>query len=159
MLVKVSYGATFDQIELSEVELPNPETLRALAQPRRKLIKQIGNLKISADAKALLFTMTDTVIKFGEVLLPLGRAVLGAALELLKIFPTLALAVILAKFLPLLLPAWIVKVKFAALISKILPLLGAYIDIKDNILNDNFGKAARKIAQKFYPENKDSALV
>ena len=159
MLVEISYGATFDQIELSEVELPNPETLTALAQPRRKLIKQIRNLKISADAKALLFTMTDTVIKFGEVLLPLGRAVLGAALELLKIFPTLALAVILAKFLPLLLPAWIVKVKLAALISKILPLLGAYIDIKDNILSDNFGKAARKIAQKFYPENKDSALV
>ena len=159
MLVEVSYGATFEQIELSEIELPNPETLTALAQPRRKLIKQIENLKISADAKALLFTMTDTVIKFGEVLLPLGRAILGAALELLKMFPTLALAVVLAKFLPLLLPAWIVKIKLAALISKILPLLGAYIDIKDNIVNDNFGKAARKIAQKFYPENKDSALV
>jgi hypothetical protein len=159
VLVEVSYGATFEQIELSEIELPNPETLTALAQPRRKLIKQIENLKISADAKALLFTMTDTVIKFGEVLLPLGRAVLGAALELLKIFPTLSLAVILAKFLPLLLPAWIVKIKLAALISKILPFLGGYIDIKDNILNDNFGKAARKIAQKFYPKNKDTALA
>ena len=133
--------------------MPNPETLTALAQPRRKLIKQIGNLKISADAKALLFTMTDTVIKFGEVLLPLGRAILGAALELLKMFPTLALAVVLAKFLPLLLPAWIVKIKLAALISKILPLLGAYIDIKDNIVNDKFSEAARSIAKKFYPDN------
>ena len=63
-------------------------------------------------------------------------------MRLLKMFPTLALAVVLAKFLPLLLPAWIVKIKLAALISKILPLLGAYIDIKDNIVNDNFGKAA-----------------
>lgn len=153
MLVKVSYGAAFEQIELSEIELPNPKTLTALAQPRRKLIKQIGNLKISADAKALLFTMTDTVIKFGEVLLPLGRAILGAALELLKMFPTLALAVVLAKFLPLLLPAWIVKIKLAALISKILPLLGAYIDIKDNIVNDKFSEAARSIAKKFYPDN------
>ena len=91
--------------------------------------------------------------------MPLGRAVLGAALELLKIFPTLTLAFVLAKFLPLLLPAWIVKIKLAALISKILPFLGAYLDIKDSILNDNFGKVARKIAHKFYPENDKSVLV
>ena len=152
MLVEVSNGKTTEQMEIANSELPNLEEISQFSQPKRKLYKQIEKLSISADAKALLFTMTDTVIKIGEVLMPVGRAILGAALELLKIFPTLTLAVILAKFLPLLLPAWIVKLKIAALISKILPFFGAYIDIKDNIVNDKFGQAARKIAQKFYPE-------
>ena len=153
MLVEVSNGKTTEQMELENVDLPNFDEISKLSQPKRKLSKQIEKLSISADAKALLFTMTDTVIKIGEVLLPVGRAILGAALELLKIFPTLTLAVILAKFLPLLLSTWLVKVKLAALIAKILPFFGTYIDIKDNIVNDKFGEAARAIAQKFYPHN------
>ena len=153
MLIEVSNGKTTEQMELENSDLPNLDELSKLSQPKRKLYQQIEKLSISADAKALLFTMTDTVIKIGEVLLPVGRAILGAALELLKIFPTLTLAVILAKFLPLILPAWLVKLKIAALIAKILPFFGAYVDIKDNIVNDKFGKAARSIAQKFYPNN------
>ena len=153
MLIEVSNGKTTEQMELENSDLPNLDELSKLSQPKRKLYQQIEKLSISADAKALLFTMTDTVIKIGEVLLPVGRAILGAALELLKIFPTLTLAVILAKFLPLILPAWLVKLKIAALIAKILPFFGAYVDIKDNIVNDKFGEAARSIAQKFYPNN------
>ena len=153
MLLEVSSGKTIEKMEISNTELPNLDEISKLSQSKRKLYKQIEKLSISADAKALLFTMTDTVIKIGKVLIPIGRAILGAALELLKIFPTLTLAVILAKFLPLLVPMWMVKVKLAALIAKILPFFGAYIDIKDNIVNDKFGKAARSIAQKFYPEN------
>ena len=153
MLVEISNGKTTEQMELKNSDLPNLDEISKLSQPKRKLYQQIEKLSISADAKALLFTMTDTVIKIGEVLLPVGRAILGAALELLKIFPTLTLAVILAKFLPLILPAWLVKLKIAALIAKILPFFGAYVDIKDNIVNDKFGEAARSIAQKFYPNN------
>lgn len=153
MLIEVSNGKTTEQMQLENSDLPNLDELSKLSQPKRKLYQQIEKLSISADAKALLFTMTDTVIKIGEVLLPVGRAILGAALELLKIFPTLTLAVIIAKFLPLILPAWLVKLKIAALIAKILPFFGAYVDIKDNIVNDKFGEAARSIAQKFYPNN------
>ena len=153
MLIEVSNGKTTEQMELENSDLPNLDELSKLSQPKRKLYQQIEKLSISADAKALLFTMTDTVIKIGEVLLPVGRAILGAALELLKIFPTLTLAVILAKFLPLILPAWLVKLKIAALIAKILPFFGAYVDIKDNIVNDKFGEAARAISLKFYPDN------
>jgi len=156
MLVEVSNGNSSDLLDVEDSELPAFDEIAALSQPKRKLYTQIQKLSISADAKALLFTMTDTVIKVGELLLPIGRAILGAALELLKIFPTLTLAVILSKFLPLLVPAWFVKIKLAALISKIIPFFGAYSDIKDNIINDRFGEAAKKIAQKFYPQNSEA---
>ena len=153
MLIEISDGKTNELIMVDDTDLPDVEQVAKFSQPKRKLYKQIEKLSISADAKALLFKMTDTVIKIGKVLLPVGRAILGAALELLKIFPTLTLAVILAQFLPLLVPAWFVKIKLAALISAILPFLGAYSDIKSILMNDKFGEAARNIAKKFYPEN------
>ena len=153
MLIEVQDGKSVQKFEVIDSEMPSFESLKKFSKSRKKISQMIESLSISADAKALMFKASDTVISFGKVLLPIGRVIFGAALELLKIFPTLTLAIILAKFLPLLVPIWLVKIKLVALIAKFLPYLGAYTDIKDNIINDKFGDTARKIAAKFFPQN------
>lgn len=145
------------KVAVDKHELPDLEALHDVSQPKSKIRKIIERMEISADAKALLFSLNDKVVKIGKILLPVGRAILGAALELLKLFPTLSLALILSKFLPLLLPAWLVKIGVAGLISSFLTLLGLYLDTKDifkeAIKGDSrFSAAAQKMAALFFPK-------
>ena len=141
-----------EELSLESSQLPNLEDLRKSSMPKRKIYKFIENLEMSADSKALLFNMTDIVITVGKVLVPIGRAILSAGIEILKLFPTLAFSVVLAKFLPFLLPAALVKIKITALISKLLPILGTYIDFKNIIEEDSLNKAAKRLSARFFPE-------
>ncbi|MDA9780607.1 hypothetical protein N8338_01780 [Amylibacter sp.] len=155
MEINISNGVKNEYFNIKENELPDFDRLAEYSHSKRKINKIIQNLDLSSDAKAVLYSISDSAIKIGEILVPLGRTILSAALELLKIFPTLTLAIILAKFLPLLVPAWMVKIKLTALIASLLPFLGAYTDIKDNIINNRFGEVARDIAQKFFPKEQN----
>lgn len=146
--------ASVSIVEINETELPNLEFLKKTSLPKRKIYKFIEGMDISADAKALLFNMTDVVIKVGKVLIHIGRAVLSAVIELIKLFPTLAVSVILAKFLPFIMPAALVKIKVAAIIGKLLPLLGVYVDMKDMIKEDSLKNAAKNISERFFPTGK-----
>ena len=130
-------------------ETPNIDSILISTLPKRKLIRLIENCEMSADLKALLITMSDTAIMIGEKLIPIGRAVLSVAISLAKMFPTLALTVILAKFLPVLASLGIVKLALAKLLALILPLLGAYQDIKDAILNNSLRVASEEMSKVF----------
>ena len=131
------------------LELPDLEAIRDSALSKRKLTQVIENYDMSADLKALLITMSDTAIMIGEKLVPIGRAVLSVAVTLAKMFPALAFTVVLAKFLPILASLGLMKFAFAKLLAGILPLLGAYQDIKDVILNDTLSKASVEMSKLF----------
>ena len=134
---------------LRDLDLPDLEAIRGSALPKRKLSRLIENYEMSADLKALLMTMSDTAIMIGKKLVPIGRAVLSAAVSLAKMFPALTMTVVLAKFLPILAGLGLMKVALAKTLAVILPLLGAYQDIKDAILNDTLSKASVEMSKLF----------
>lgn len=141
----IAYNTTFKQNE----DIPDIDSILNSTLPKRKVIRLIENYEMSADLKALLITMSDTVIKIGEKLIPIGRAVLSVAISLAKMFPTIAFTVILAKFLPILASLGLMKLALTKLLAAILPLLGAYQDIKDAILNNSLQMASEEMSKIF----------
>lgn len=65
------------KLAVDKHELPDLEALHDVSQPKSKIRKIIERMEISADAKALLFSLNDKVVKIGKILLPVGRAILG----------------------------------------------------------------------------------
>jgi len=136
---------------LKDSELPDLTKLQEGIISKRKILQFVENLDISADLKATLVSITETAIKIGEALIPIGRIVLSCAIELAKLFPALTFAVILAKLLPVIAAAGIIKVGLAKSIAVVLPLLGAYIDYEGIKTDNRLQNAIDKFASKFFP--------
>jgi len=136
---------------LEDSELPDLTKLQEGIISKRKILQFIQNLDISADLKATLVSITETAIKIGEALIPIGRIVVSCAIELAKLFPALTFAIILAKLLPTIAAAGIIKVGLAKLIAGVLPLLGAYADYEGIRTDNRLQNAIDNIASKFFP--------
>lgn len=78
-----------------------------------QILKRIDSLSLSADAKALLADLLKLATKVGETAMRIGRKILDFVLSLMRQFPQLAFAVVLAAVL-------------AALLSTV-PLLGGLL--------------------------------
>lgn len=144
---------------IDDRELPDLDALQEGIISKRKVFKFIENLEISADLKALLFSMTETAITIGEVLLPIGRVVISFAIELAKLFPALTFAVVFAKLLPAIAAAGIIKVGLAKLIAPLLPMLGAYVDYEGMKTDNRLQNMIDRIASKFFPSNHSVSAI
>lgn len=104
---------------------------------------------MSSDKKTIFHSLFDNLVKIGKALPFFGKAIFGVLLELLKLFPNLIIMIVLAQLLPLLFPSWLILLGLGWVLAALLPLIGAYIDIKNNIMKDRFGPAVRAMAAKF----------
>ena len=140
-----------EKATVDSTEIPDLNSLKEKTLTKRKIIRFIENTNMSADLKAQLVSMTNSAVRVGKILLPIGRAVLSAVIELIKLFPTVTFSLILVKFLPLLASAWMVKVGLIKLIGATLPLAGAYVDTKNLIDGNKISEAAERVASRFFP--------
>ena len=78
------------------------EELKSRGRPKREINRMIDNLEISADAKALIKSIMDTVIKVGDVVLRIGKRIVEIVFDVVKRFPGTTLGLVLGVILSVL---------------------------------------------------------
>jgi hypothetical protein len=61
---------------------------------RRILLEQLERSEMAADAKLLLAKLLDVTVRIGDELIAVGRSVVSFVFETLRLFPHIALGVI-----------------------------------------------------------------
>ena len=72
------------------------EFVNSSSQTDRQIVRGIESLPISADAKALLADLLKITTRVGDVLLHIGRKILDFVLNLLRLFPHIGFAALIA---------------------------------------------------------------
>ncbi len=78
------------------------EEFKSKGRPKREINRMIDNLEISADAKALIKSIMDTVIKVGEVVLRIGKRIIEIVFDVVKRFPNATFGLVLGVILSVL---------------------------------------------------------
>ena len=78
------------------------EEFKARGRPKRELNRMIDNLEISADAKALIKSIMNTVIKVGDVVLRIGKRIIEIVSDIVKRFPNATFGLVLGVILSVL---------------------------------------------------------
>ena len=89
------------------------EEFKSKGRPKRELNRMIDNLAISADAKVLIKSIMDAVIKVGDVVLRIGKRIVEIVFDIVKRFPNVTFGLVLG-------------VIFSVLIASI-PIIGAIL--------------------------------
>ena len=75
------------------------EEFKSRGRPKRELERMINNLEISADAKVLIKSIMDAVIKVGDVVLRIGKRIIEIVFDIVKRFPNATFGFILGAIL------------------------------------------------------------
>ena len=78
------------------------EEFKSRGRPKRELNRMIDNLAISSDAKVLIKSVMDKVIKVGDVVLRIGKRVIEIVFDLVKRFPNATFGLVLSVILSVL---------------------------------------------------------
>ena len=78
------------------------EEFKSRGRPKRELNRMIANLEISADAKAMIKSIMDAVIKVGDVVLRIGKRIVEIVFDIVKRFPNATFGVVLGVILSVL---------------------------------------------------------
>ena len=78
------------------------EEFKSRGQPKRELNRIIANLEISADAKALIKSIMDAMIKVGDVVLRIGKRIVEIVFDIVKRFPNATFGLVLGVILSVL---------------------------------------------------------
>ena len=78
------------------------EEFKSRGRPKRELDRMINNLEISADAKVLIKSIMDAVIKVGDVVLRIGKRIIEIVFDIVKRFPNATFGLILGMTLSVL---------------------------------------------------------
>lgn len=107
----------------SNIEVAIREANNAL--PPRKLRDLIERTDLSADMKAIMFDLVDVTTNIAGKAIAIGRKILTVVLEFMKIFPGVAIGVIIALVLTALISAIPIFGGFlASVLSSVLLLIG-----------------------------------
>ena len=84
-----------------EIEVPNfresdLQNMNEGVASERDLHRRLDNLALSADAKAVLSKLMKCVVRVGQAVISIGRAVLTFALDLIKLSPTMIFGTVVA---------------------------------------------------------------
>jgi len=146
-----------------DVSDENLETLRSLAQDKvsdAKLQSYINNLDMSADAKVLISSILETIVKVGDFIIRVGKRVVEIVIMILSKFPNATFGLIIGLLVGALVAAipllGAILGAFVMPIATIFGLAKGYIeDLKDQAL-------ARKIAEAvamFQPLNGETHVA
>ena len=78
------------------------EEFKSRGRPKRELNRMIANLEISADAKALIKSIMDAVIKVGDVVLRIGKRIVEIVFDIVKRFPNATFGLVMGVILSVL---------------------------------------------------------
>ena len=78
------------------------EEFKSRGRPKRELNRMIDNLEISADAKVLIKSIMDAVIKVGDVVLRIGKRIIEIVFGIVKRFPNATFGLVLGVVLSVL---------------------------------------------------------
>ena len=78
------------------------EEIESRGRPKKEINRMIDNLEISADAKALIKSIMDTVVKVGEVVLKIGKRIIEIVFDIVKRFPRASFGLVLGVILSVL---------------------------------------------------------
>ena len=78
------------------------EEFKSGGRPKRELNRMIDNLEISADAKVLIKSIMDAVIKVGDVVLRIGKRIIEIVSDIVKRFPNATFGLVLGVILSVL---------------------------------------------------------
>lgn len=100
------------------------EEFKSRGRPKREINRMIDNLDISADAKAMIKSIVDKVIKVGDVVLRIGKRIVEIAFDIVKRFPYASIGLAVGVILSVLIDS--IPIIGAILGSFLLPVLMAF---------------------------------
>ena len=78
------------------------EEFKSRGRPKRELNRMIDNLEVSADAKVLIKSIMDAVIKVGDVVLRIGKRIIEIVSDIVMRFPNATFGLVLGVILSVL---------------------------------------------------------
>ena len=129
------------------------EIISAKEMPDGIVKRTIDELSISADGKALLYTLSKTTIFIGERVVKIGRKILDYACQLFKEFPNCGFGLVLGGIAGALFTAIPgLGVLLGPILSPILVLLGflggIFLDFKDKMISSQIATQVAKQNQR-----------
>ena len=100
------------------------EEFKSRGRPKREINRMIDNLEIFADAKALIKSIMDAVIKVGEVVLRIGKRIIEIVFDVVKRFPNATFGLVLGVILSVLIAS--IPIIGAILAPLLAPVLTAF---------------------------------
>jgi len=117
-----------------------------------KVKRLIDNLDISADAKALLFSLSKVTIRAGEFIIKIGRKIIDFACVMFKEYPSTAFGAILGAFIGLLISAIpILGLALGPLLTPILIAVGIVGGVAEDIKDKDLVRKITAVHEKFSP--------
>ena len=127
------------ELEIGEEVLESVTNLSTTSTDQATLKRHIDNLEISADAKLLLTSIGDQVIRVGELVINIGRKIIEAVLFIASQIPNASIGLLLGLLVGALIGSipligWILG-PFATVIATVFGVvIGVREDIKDRAI-------------------------
>lgn len=126
------------------------EFVNSSSQTDSQLLRSIQSLSISADAKALLADLLKITTRVGDTLLRIGRKILDFVLNLLRHFPHLGFAALIALVVGALVSMVpIIGVFLSAVITPLGLVLGVTWGASIELSSDDLGDRIRSFVDGF----------
>lgn len=150
-------GNTFETNEevVLEIAEPSPEFyefVRHTVSSDDEVRANINNMGISADAKAILYAFSKTTLKVGHSILKIGRKILDFIFVLMRAFPNITFAIILA----LVISALVASIPlfgaiFGAMAAKLLLLVGFIKGAEQDFMSGDMESRINSLVDHFAP--------
>jgi len=128
------------------------EELKSRGRPKREINRMIDNLEISADAKALIKSIMDTVIKVGDVVLRIGKRIVEIVFDVVKRFPGTTLGLVLGVILSVLIDSIpIIGAILAPLLAPVLIAFGLGIGFMKDMRGNPIVQTVKDETSSFEP--------
>ena len=128
------------------------EEFKSRGRPRRELDRMIANLEVSADAKALIKSIMDAVIKVGDVVLRIGKRIVEIVFDIVKRFPNATFGLVLGVILSALIASIpIIGAILAPLLAPVLAVFGLGIGFMKDMKESPIVRAVKDETVSFEP--------
>ncbi|MFC1513453.1 hypothetical protein ACFL5P_00415 [candidate division KSB1 bacterium] len=118
------------------------------------IVSHIDNFNISADAKAMLYSLKDISIKIGGKILYVGKKVIEFIVLFIKKFPNLTVATIIGLVISQLISSiFIIGTLLGPILNPLILALGLSIGFYSDIKNQELSKSINQMIAFFKPLN------
>ncbi|MBR7799007.1 hypothetical protein [Undibacterium fentianense] len=138
-----------------EIAEPSPEFyefVRHTVTNDDEVRANINNMEISADAKAMLYAFSKTTLKIGHAIVKIGRKILDFIFVLMRAFPNISFAIILALVLSALVASIpLLGAIFGTMAAKLLLLVGVIKGAEQDFLSGDMENRIHSLVDHFAP--------
>ena len=120
--------------------------------PVRKISALIERTNLSADMKALLNDLAGITVRVGSKTLAIGRKILSFTLDLVRVFPTVTLGVLVALVLTALIGAIpLIGGALASMLGSLLLLIGVSAGALNDFMSPNLNDRIERLVSSMSP--------